>query len=131
MTSRRALQAVLLVLSLIPLVFGTMGLVTGAAELNDGGAVTASLDSQFRFMSAWYVGLAALIWWIIPRIEREATVFRIVCGAIFLGGIARLVSVPAHGWPQPPMIAGLALELVVPALIVWQARVGGQTRVAG
>lgn len=124
MTSRRALQGVILLLSLIPLTFGSMGLVFGAEPLSGGLPVTASLDNQFRFMAGWYLVLAALIWWIVPRIERETAVFRIVCGAIFLGGLGRLASIAALGSPVTSMIAGLALELVVPLLAVWQTRVG-------
>ena len=123
MFNRRALQIVLLVLSLIPLAFGILGLAFGAGRISGGAAVTAELDSQFRYLSGWYFSLAMLCWWIAPRIERETTVFRIVCAAVFLGGIGRLVSLSAVGQPPAMMLGALALELGVPLLVVWQAQV--------
>lgn len=30
-------------------------------------SVSPNLDSQFRFMSGWEVGLALIAWWIVPR----------------------------------------------------------------
>ena len=127
MLSRRALQAVVIVLSLIPLAFGGLGIAFGADRLA-GTGVSAALDSQFRFASGWYLALAMLCWWIAPRIERETTVFRIVCAAVFLGGVGRLLSLAAKGAPPHYMAAGLALELVVPLLVVWQASVAKTAR---
>ena len=122
MISRRLLQAVVLLLSLIPLAFGGLGLAFGAGRLS-APEITAALDSQFRFMAGWYLALAMLCWWIMPRIERETAVFRIVCAAVFLGGVGRLLSIAAHGWPPAHMVAGLTLELAVPLLVWWQASV--------
>jgi hypothetical protein len=122
MTSKRLLQAVVLVASLIPLTFGLLGIVFGAQQLQ-GSPVTASLDSQYRFLSAWYLGLAALAWWTVPRIEQHGTLLTIICLAIFAGGLARLVSAVLVGWPQPSMVGGLVFELLFPLLIPWQRRV--------
>jgi hypothetical protein len=122
MTSRLGLQIVLGLLSAVPLVFGALGTISGAPGLNGAAAVTAGLDSQFRFLSGLYLGLAGIVWYIIPRIERETTLFAIIIGSIFLGGLARVVSWHAFGLPPSNMIAGLILELMVPALIPWQRR---------
>ena len=52
-------------------------------------AATPKLDSQFRFMSAWDIGLAFVAWWFVAHIERHAGLFRLVCLAVFLGGLGR------------------------------------------
>jgi hypothetical protein len=120
---RRALQVVVALLSLLPLAFGSLGIVLGAARFLPGAEVPASLDSQFRFLSAWYVGLALIAWWMIPTIERQTTLFRIVCVAVFLGGLARLLAWSASGPPDARFLVVLAAELLFPLLIPWQARV--------
>jgi len=117
---KRGLQIVLFILSLIPLFFAVTGFMGGAAGLNGGEAVSADLDNQFRYLSAFYLMLTFLIWYIIPSIEQHTVVFRIAILAIFLGGLARLYSYATIGVPQPSMIGGMALELGAPLLAVWQ-----------
>jgi Domain of unknown function (DUF4345) len=64
MKSKRVLQAAVLLLSLRPLAFGLTGILFGTARFTGSGAVVnINLDNQIRFLSAWYLGLAALAWW--------------------------------------------------------------------
>jgi Domain of unknown function (DUF4345) len=116
------LQIILVVLSLIPAYFGITGMMDGAAMFIAPEQVTPALDSEFRFLSAYYLGLAVLIWWILPNIERHTTLFRIVIGALFLGGLTRVYSIVMVGAPPTPMLGGMALELALPLLILWQAK---------
>ena len=118
---RRGLQLILGVLSLLPLVVGTLGLVYGSSLLGSPDSVTPKLDSQYRFMSAWDIGLAVIVWWIIPRVERATHLFRIVSGAVCLGGVGRLVAWRVTGSPGWAFLAVMAIELLVPLLIPWQA----------
>jgi uncharacterized protein DUF4345 len=118
-----ALQILLCVLSLVPLSFGIMNVVYGVGQFFPGGQIPAALDSQFRFESAYYFSLAILIWWVIPDVERQTTLFRIIIGGLFLGGLARVYSYLTVGPPPPDMLAGMALELALPLLIVWQSKI--------
>jgi hypothetical protein len=120
---KRALQVTVAVLSLLPLTFGALGLFLGAGMYIPAEAVTPKLDSQFRFTSGWDVGLAFVTWWLIPDIERQGGLFRIVCLAVFIGGIGRLAAWFFTGSPGPAFAVVTAVELLVPALIPWQARV--------
>ena len=117
---KRGLQIVLFILSLIPLYFAVTGFMGGAAGLNGGEPVSADLDNQFRYLSAFYLMLTFLIWYIIPAPEQHTGIFRIAILAIFLGGLARLYSYTNVGIPQPSMIGGMALELGAPLLAIWQ-----------
>jgi len=117
---KRGLQIILFILSLIPLYFAVTGFMGGAAGLNGGAAVAADLDNQFRYLSAFYLMLTFLIWYIIPAPEAHTGILRIAILAIFLGGLARLYSYTNVGTPQPSMMAGMALELGAPLLAVWQ-----------
>ncbi len=120
---KRALQVTLAVLSLLPLTFGTLGLFLGVGMYLPAEAATPKLDSQFRFMSGWDVGLAFVAWWFIPNIERHGGLFKLVCLAVFLGGLGRLAAWFFTGAPGAAFVAVAAVELLVPALIPWQAHV--------
>jgi hypothetical protein len=119
--SRRVLQALMLLLSLLPLVFGGLGIVFGISRFGISG--NANLDSQYRFLSAWYLGLAVLAWWIVPQIERQTALFRIICGAVFVGGLARCLTIQTIGWPDTRILVVHTVELLFPLLAVWQASI--------
>ena len=116
---KRGLQIALAGLSLIPLAFALIGLVGGGAGANDGIAVAAELDNQFRYLSAYYLSLTFLIWWVLGDLETRGAVLRLLVLAIFLGGLARLYSYLTVGPPPPQMIGGMALELGSPVLALW------------
>jgi Domain of unknown function (DUF4345) len=120
---KRALQVTVAILSLLPLTFGMLGLILGAGMYVPAEAVTPKLDSQFRFMAGWDVGLAFVGWWLIANIERHATLFRIVCIAVFIGGLGRLAAWFLTGSPGVAFAVVTAVELLIPALIPWQAYV--------
>ena len=120
---KRALQVTVAVLSLLPLAFGAAGLLLGAGLYIRPELATPKLDSQFRFMSAWDVGLALIVWWLIPGIERHGSLFRLVCLVVFLGGLGRIAAWAATGSPGLAFGAVTVIELLVPLLIPWQSRV--------
>ena len=123
---KRALQVLIAVLSLLPLGVGTLGFILGAGLFLPTGATTPKLDSQFRFLSAWDIGLALIVWWIIPHIESQGTLFRIVCVAVFLGGVGRVLAWYLTGSPGAAFLAVTIIELLMPLLIPWQASVANQ-----
>lgn len=120
---KRGLQIVLLILSLIPLYFAVTGVMGGAAALNAETSVLNGLDNQFRYLSAFYLILTFLIWYIVPNIENHTGIFRIAILAIFLGGLARLYSYKVIGVPPVQMAGGMVLELGSPLLLWWQSKV--------
>jgi hypothetical protein len=120
---RRALQITLLILSLIPFIFGLTGVIFGTGRFLDASAVVPQLDSQFRYLSGWYLVLCFLVWWMVPTIERHGTLLRIIALALFIGGLARAVSWATVGQPPVFQIAAMILELSFPLLAVWQSRV--------
>jgi hypothetical protein len=121
--NRSLLQVVLALLSLLPLVVGTFGFIYGAALLAPAAGVTPKLDSQYRFVAAWDVGLALIVWWIIPQIERQTTLFRLICMVVFVGGCGRVISWLVVGSPGTVFLVVTGLELLIPLLIPWQARI--------
>jgi Domain of unknown function (DUF4345) len=126
--SKRVLQVVMGVLGLIPILTGGLDLMLGAKALNIVGAMVSSealnnvvLDSQIRFFGAIWFGVGIVLYWMLPAIEKQATLFRLLLGIIFLGGIGRLISVFLVGIPPTELVAATALELIgMPLLIWWQ-----------
>lgn len=116
---KRGLQIVLAILSLIPLFFAVMGLIGGAEANNAGEAVTAGLDNQFRYLSAYYLSLFFLIWWVLQDLENRGAVLRLLVLAIFLGGLARLFSYLTVGPPPANAMMGMVLELGSPLIVLW------------
>jgi hypothetical protein len=121
--SRRALQIVLFVLSLVPIVGSVATIVLGADRFTGAAAVPAEVDHALRYLSGVYLGVGLILWYAIPRVEREGALLAVLAGCVFLGGVARLVSVLDVGASSPLQYGLIALELAVPLLIPWQRRV--------
>jgi len=77
------------------------------------------LDNQFRYLSAYYLSLFFLIWWILQDLENRGAVLRLLILAIFLGGLARLYSYVTVGPPPARAIGGMLLELGAPIIALW------------
>lgn len=124
MKSRRAFQAILSVLGLVPIVTGAVTVLGGVAFT--GVAPTATLDSDYRFFGGLWFGLGLAIFWLVPRPERHAALFRAIAGAIFVGGLARLLSLTQLGWPDAWSTVAIGLELVAaPAMVLWHRKTFG------
>lgn len=120
---RRLLQAIAALACLVPLGFGTLGIVRGAAWL-EHAPVRPDLDSHFRYLSGIFLMLGIGFVSCIPAIERSGARFRLLGAMVIAGGLARIVSLLAIGPPSLGHRAALAMELgVVPLLLLWQARV--------
>ena len=121
--SRTALRGVFYVAGGIATAAGLQTVIAGARSLPDQELATASVESELRFYSAFYVayGLAALR--VAPRADREAGEVRALAAALFFAGLAR-----AGGWlavGRPPRLQRrlLVIELAAPpAVVAWQSR---------
>ena len=129
---RRALQVTLAVLSAIPFASGLAGMVAGPAALpGDRSTVGPTLDNEYRYAHAVWFAAAPVIWSALPRVERETALLRGVCGAVALGGLARLNSWRITGRPHPVFVVATAVQFAVPGLLLWQKRVARLSRGAG
>lgn len=82
------------------------------------------LDSNLRFFGGMGVGLGIVLLAIVPTIERQTLLFRVIWLCALAGGIGRLISAASVGMPPLPMVLFAALEVPgVPLLIYWQHRV--------
>ena len=130
--SKRALQIVTGLLGVVPVVTGLLGLM-GVADpfyVAVGVPPIVVLDTNLRFYSGIWLGLGLTFLWLIPTIERQTVLFRVLWGMIFIGGIGRLLSMMLLAWPPAPFVAFTALEIVgAPLFIWWQSRLSGPEHV--
>lgn len=122
LSNRRTLQVTIALLALVPIGAGLTGIIGGPALIGSHD-VPVDLDSHFRYLSGLLLGIGLMYWTTIPHIERAGGLFPALSALVVLGGLARLFSVLAVGWPNLPHILALPLELaVVPLLALWQNR---------
>jgi hypothetical protein len=129
--SKKTLQIILAILSLIPIFTGGLDLILGARSLNVVGSSISLeavndivLDSQIRFLASIWLGFGIILVWTIPSIDRQTILFRLLMGGVFLGGIGRLASAVLVGVPPIQFIAVIILELIIiPILVLWQSSI--------
>ncbi|MGN8548808.1 DUF4345 domain-containing protein [Bradyrhizobium sp. 13971] len=120
---RRALQIATALLALVPILTGiiTMLGVSDPLYASSGVPALPVLDSNLRFFGGVWLGLGLVPIWLVPRIESEGVLFRVVWGGIFLGGIGRLLSMLMVGLPPLPFVGFTALEVIgAPLFVYWQ-----------
>ena len=123
---KRALQIITALLALVPILTGliTMLGVHDPLYASSGVPALPVLDSNLRFFGGVWLGLGIALLWLVPRIEGQTVLYRVIWGAIFLGGIGRLLSMPLIGAPPIPFIGFTALEVIgAPLFVYWQHRV--------
>ena len=123
---RFPLQVCTVILAIIPIVTGVVTLLGVKDPLYRSLGLPSApvLDSNLRFFGGVWLGLGLAMLWLVPGIEHQGILFRAVWGAIFLGGVGRVLSWLRIGAPPKPFIGVTVLELLgAPLFIYWQSRV--------
>ncbi|MFZ0847414.1 MAG: DUF4345 domain-containing protein [Pseudolabrys sp.] len=126
MFKRFMLQLSVAVGGLVPVIAGAAGVFLGPNFV--GESVDAAGDSHFRYLSGLLLALGLGFWSTIPRIEEMGPRFRLLTFIVFVGGLARLLSLAIVGIPTVGMLCALPMELgVTPLLCWWQWRLSRRT----
>lgn len=118
-------------LGVIPVVTGVLTMMGLADPIYAAAGLPAHalLDSNLRFLGGLWLVLGLALFWLIPRIEHETALFRVLWLMIFAGGVGRLLSMAFVGLPPWPFIGFTLLEVVgAPLFIAWQARLAGAAK---
>jgi Domain of unknown function (DUF4345) len=92
--SRLLLQICTGLLSLIPIATGIVTMLGVKDPLYRPLGLPAApvLDSNLRFLGGIWLGIGLAMLWLVPSIERQGTLFRVLWVAVFLGGVGRVLS---------------------------------------
>jgi hypothetical protein len=124
MAGRTGLAGLLTVVGGVATFEGVRGVVQGARQVVAGGPVSANVDSEYRFYSAWYAALGALLLAAARRPEHETRLVRAAAGGFLLAASGRALSARTAGPPHPVQRALMVIELALAAVLApWQAKV--------
>ena len=119
--NRKPLQIVTVILGLVPLLTGIVTMLGIYDPIYKSLALPEAplLDSNLRFFGGVWFALGVVALWLVPTIEKQSALFRLLWGAIFVGGVGRLLSMVFVGLPPLPFIGFTVLEVVGAPLFVW------------
>jgi uncharacterized membrane protein len=92
-------------------------IVLGHSWLPDTMPVSASIDSEHRFFASIFLMYGVALLWCAKAVSERRSVFHFLLLTLFVGGLARIVSLSVSGWPHPLFISLGILELAVPPLL--------------
>lgn len=122
--NRRGLQGVLAAIGAVATVAGASGVIRGAAEVINGGPVSANVDSEYRFYAAWYHVLGLLMLRAARQPESASTIIRAGGAGFLLAASGRALSARSLGPPHPLQRVLMGIEFAIPAVIIpWQHEV--------
>lgn len=129
--SRTNLARAVAALAIVPMTTGALSIVLGSAIVPGGDGTAPSVESELRFYAAWWFGAGLLLLHLAPRLDERAAEFRGVCAVLFLGGVARVLGIADAGAPHWSLLVLMALELLLPpVLVLWHLRTARARRTA-
>jgi len=132
MPSPALLPTFLRVMSLVFFAAGAMHLTMGlSADVSLGAEVSATtlrdagLDSQNRFYGTCFMLYGVVLLYAATDLTRYLPILRAALWLLIAAGLARLLSVWLYGWPSVMINVLLALELLLPPLVlIWLKTAG-------
>jgi hypothetical protein len=106
------------VIGVVAMVAGAFAVATGPEGQLGGEAVNANVESEYRFYAALWIAYGAVALRLAPRAEREPAILNWLMAILFGAGVARAVAWAAAGRPDDLYLALLALELVIPPVLL-------------
>jgi hypothetical protein len=117
-----ALFGVICVLISLAHIFFGPAVIPGSVQVN------ATMDSEDRFYATLFTGYGiATIWCSLNLAARKHT-FEALLAVFFLGGIARVISITAVGWPNLLFVFLGSLELILPPMFWYWLRTAHATQ---
>ena len=125
--SRRAFRGAVLATGLVA---SAAGLDTARRGMRSFPGVreagSPAAESESHFYGGIYLGLGLTTLAVSPRADHDAAAVRRLAATFLIAGVARANAWRVAGKPHPAQQGLLAVELVLPAvLVVWQARLRG------
>ena len=77
------------------------------------------MDSEDRFYATLFLGFGAAVLWCVRAVERKSAIVYWLMLTFFLGGLARIMSIIAVGWPNALFVLLTLVELVLPLVVAY------------
>ena len=121
--TRTRMQWTLGLMALVPTISGVQQVLLGAdAVPGNISEVSALIDGELRYANVFKAAVGPIILSRLGTVEDSPAVTAAL-GAVFAGGLARLLSWKQAGRPHPVGMVAIALEVgVVPAILAWRRR---------
>ena len=116
---KRIFQVFLIVFGMVAMGIAIAHLILGPASIPGSIPVNATMDSEDRFYAVLFGAFGVALMWCTKDIETKSTFVYFLAVTFFIGGLARLISVAAVGWPHPLFIFLTLLELIIPVYMIW------------
>ena len=124
--SKKLLQISLGISALAPILTGLLGMagIDNPIYMHFEKPRGLLLDSNLRFLNGLSVAIGIYPLFIIADITRKTGELRIICFAIFVGAIGRLLSIVSYGLPPFPFNFFVFFEAALPPIFVfWQSKI--------
>ena len=132
----KGFKIAIIIWALLPIITGVMDVIVGPSAWQGIGVGLSAqsfgdsvLDSQVRFLGTVWISYGALLLVCVKDLQKYANILRGALLVVFIGGIARVISVAQVGMPDTEagpgfIVFALVIELaVMPALLLWQHKV--------
>ena len=120
--SRRLLGYLLGLLGSVMIAAGSFTVVMGLSSVTGDVVVTPDADSEMRFYAVWYVVAGVLLLRSLSDLAAAGTIVRAVGVGFFAAGCARAVSWIVVGRPGSLAVTLMAVELILPFVIIpWRS----------
>jgi len=114
----RRFQQVFLALFGVTVIFISLLHVTlGPSKLLGLAPLDPTMDSEDRFYATQFLAYGVIVLSCVAHVEQKTKVVQFLAIALFVGGLARLVSMAAVGPPNAFFQAMMALELGMPIVM--------------
>lgn len=109
---------IMLGVALLHATLGMRGVGLLGVDLPNAVLINPVLDSQDRFYGVLVGGFGVLVFYCLRDLGRYAGILRIICWTVLAGAAARLVSIAVTGLPTVPVVLLLAVEIVLPVILL-------------
>ncbi len=127
---RLLLQLAIALGSLVPLLAGAAGMITGPAMVGGAeGPLPPNFDSHLRYLSGLLCAIGIGFVSCIPHVESKGARFQLLGALVMVGGVGRALSLIDIGPPGTAHRLALGMELgTMPLLMLWQWRIARRSQ---
>jgi len=119
---RQVFQGFLALFGVIAIGISLAHMAIGPRAIIGSVAVNPTMAGEDRFFAGLFLCAGVALLWCARDVQRKRVYINVLAAAFFVGGIGRLLGVAIDGAPHPFYLAMLAIELVLPPVMVVVAK---------